>query len=453
MLIKFPFVLIFVSAAYTAGAAARDMTATPANLRQQVAALQPGDTLRLQPGKYRGGIWLKGLHGRPDAPITIRGQGPQTVLQGAAGTNTIDLSDCHWLVLRDLTFDGQGKAVDAIKAGKETSRGCHHITIENNTIVNHGADQQIVGISTKSPCSDWIIRGNTIVGAGTGIYLGNSDGSQPFVHGTIEYNLIRDPVGYCMEIKHQNPRPNIEALPRGPSTTIIRYNVFIKGDGPSPDGNRPSLLVDGFPDNGPGSQDRYQVYGNVLFHNPRESLCQATGRVSVHDNVFVDAPGTGIAVVPHAGKSARQVFIYHNTFVGVGRAITVSGMPKEGFVVAANLSVADREPSQPWPAGNVRLTMAEAAKIIVAPVPQLGNLDVQPRQPIPTTVSPEMRGLLQKEVDYDHDFWGNVRDRFDQAGACQPSSQKRPIGAQRRPLKSPAVKTPHDVLTSTSILR
>ena len=194
---------------------------------------------------------------------------------------------------RNLTFDGQGKAVDAIKAGKETARGCHHITIEGNTIINHGANQQIVGISTKSPCSDWTIRGNTILGAGTGIYLGNSDGSQPFVGGTIENNLIRDPVGYCMQIKHQNLRPAIEALPRGPSTTIIRYNVFIKGDRPSPDGNRPNLLVDGFPDSGPGAQDRYQVYGNVLFDNPRESLFQANGRVSIHDNVFVDAPAPG----------------------------------------------------------------------------------------------------------------------------------------------------------------
>ncbi|MGA2032839.1 MAG: hypothetical protein ABSG68_11315 [Thermoguttaceae bacterium] len=442
MLTKLPFFLILVPVVYTARAVGRELPATPANLRQQVAALQPGDTLMLQPGKYSGGIWLKGLHGRPDTPITIRGQGPQTVLLGREGTNTVDLSDCQWLVLRDLTFDGQGKEVDAIKAGKETTRGCHHITIENNTIINHGANQQIVGISTKSPCSDWIIRGNTILGAGTGIYMGNSDGNQPFVRGTIEYNLIRDPVGYCMQIKHQNRWPDIEALPRGPSTTIIRYNVFIKGDRPSLDGNRPNLLVDGFPDEGPGSQDRYQVYGNVLFHNPRESLFQATGRVSIHDNVFADAPGTAVAVLPHAGKSPRQVFIYHNTFVGVGRAIAVSGTPKEAFAVAANLWVADQKPSQPWPAGNVRLTTAAAAKIIVVPVPQLGKLDVQPHRLIPATVPLEIRGLLQRDMDYDRDFWGNLRDPFDQAGACQPALRQRPIEAQRRVLKPPTLERP-----------
>jgi hypothetical protein len=421
---------LFAAWAFAAAAPARELTATPANLRQQVVGLQPGDTLVLQPGKYLGGVWLKQLHGRPDAPIVIRGQGPQTVLLGSAGTNTVDISDCQWLVLRDLTFDGQGKAVDAIKAGKETARGCHHISIENNTIINHGANQQIVGISTKSPCSGWIIRGNTIVGAGTGIYLGNSDGNQPFVGGTIEYNLIRDPVGYCMQIKHQNPRPDIEALRDAPSTTIVRYNVFIKGDRPSPDGNRPNLLLGGFPDDGPGAKDRYQVYGNLFFHNPRESLLQATGRVSIHDNVFADAPGTAVAVMPHAGKSPRQVFVYHNTFLEVGRAVAVTGEPKEGLAVTANLAIADQRPSQPWPANNVRLTAAAATQACVAPVAQLGKLDVQPRRLMPAAVPQDVRALLQHDVDRDCDFWGNRREAFDLAGACLPSSLARPMDAQ-----------------------
>ena len=162
---------MFVSLACVTGAAARDLTATPASLRQQVAALHPGDNLALQPGKYPGGVWLKGLYGRPDAPITIRGQGPQTVLLGREGTNTVDLSDCRWLVLRDLTFDGQGKAVDAIKAGKETALGCHHITIETTRSSTTGPISRSWAFPPMSPCSDWTIRGNTILGAGTEIIV------------------------------------------------------------------------------------------------------------------------------------------------------------------------------------------------------------------------------------------------------------------------------------------
>ena len=271
------------------------------------------------PGSYPGGIWLKGLHGRPDAPITIRGKGPQTVLLGKAGTNTIDLTDCQWLVIRDLTFDGQGKQVDAIKAGKDASAAATTSPSRTTRSSTTAPISRSSASRRRRPCSDWTIRGNTILGAGTGLYLGNSDGNQPFVRGMIEYNLVSDPVGYCMQIKHQNPRPDIAGLPSEPSTTIIRYNVFVKGDRPSPDGNRPNLLLGGLPDDGPGAQDRYQVYGNVLFHNPRESLVQATGRVSFHDNVFADVPGTAILITPHAGKSPKQVFIYHNTFVQVGR--------------------------------------------------------------------------------------------------------------------------------------
>jgi hypothetical protein len=242
-------------------------------------------------------------------------------------------------------------------------------------------------------------------------------------------------VGYCLQIKHQNARPASEALPREPTTTIIRYNVFIKGDQTSPDGNRPNLLIDGFPDQGPGSQDRYQVYGNVFFHNPRESLVQANGRVSIHDNVFADSPGTGVTVMPHAGKTPRQVFIYHNTFVGIGKSWTVSGSPAEALVVVANLALVEQRPSQPFPAGNVRLTADEAVQRITHPVPQLGTLDVQPRQPIPVVVPPEVRGLLQTDVHGDRDFWGNTRSRFDQAGACQPAPRPQPINAESRLLK------------------
>ncbi len=110
-------VLLFVSVIHGTRAAA---TATPTNLRQQVAALQSGDNLLLQPGKNPGGIsWLKGLYGLLDAPTTIRGQGPQTVLLGREGTNTVDLSDCPMAGAAGiLMFDGQGKEVDAIKAGK-----------------------------------------------------------------------------------------------------------------------------------------------------------------------------------------------------------------------------------------------------------------------------------------------------------------------------------------------
>ncbi|MBK7696343.1 MAG: hypothetical protein IPI30_19105 [Saprospiraceae bacterium] len=53
------------------------------------------------------------------------------------------------------------------KAEGTAGNWAHHVTIEKLNIVNCGVDQQAVGISTKCPAWNWIIRSNIIIGAGT----------------------------------------------------------------------------------------------------------------------------------------------------------------------------------------------------------------------------------------------------------------------------------------------
>src|SRR5262249_36081648 len=158
-------------------------------------------------------------------PIVIEGEtsGLGTVFRGRPGANTVSIKNAAYLVVRSLLLDGDGLGVDAVKA-EGTSQFAHHITLERLTIVNHGADQQVVGISTKCPAWSWVIRGNIIRGAGTGMYLGNSDGNQPFIGGLIEDNLIVDTIGYNLQIKHQRERPKIAGMPQENSATIIRHN-------------------------------------------------------------------------------------------------------------------------------------------------------------------------------------------------------------------------------------
>ena len=128
------------------------------------------------------------------------------------------------------------------------ARFAHHITLEDLSIRGYGAGQQIVGISTKCPAWDWVIRNNVIVSAGTGIYLGDSDGSAPFVAGLIEGNLIRDTRGYNLQIKHQGARPDVPGMPSGPSVTVIRRNVFSKAQNAAAgELARPNVLVGHFP--------------------------------------------------------------------------------------------------------------------------------------------------------------------------------------------------------------
>lgn len=411
-------------------AGARDVPATPANYRTLLGQLVPGDTLRLAAGRYTRGLRIRGLHGREGRPITIEGAGAKTVFVARSGANTCDLTDASWIVIRNLTFDGRNlRHIDAIKAGGDNSKGVHHITIEGNTIINHGANQQTVAISTKVPCWDWTIRGNTIIGAGTGLYLGNSNGKEPFIRGIVEGNFIKDPHGYCMQIKHQVSRPKTPGIPAGPCTTIIRYNVFVKNDRRGDSGDRPNLLVGGFPASGAGAKDRYQIYGNLFVHNPRESLFQGTGSISLHDNVFVDTPRTAIAVQRHHGQSPRRVRIYHNTFFRTARPVRVSGLPAGSEpLVAGNLLLTDaaRAPAN-WPA-NAILTGRALTAGVAAPVLTFGKMDLQPRRLLRGGELGRLGRAVADDVDFDRDYWRRKKPQFDHCGAMAQAYRKaRPI--------------------------
>jgi hypothetical protein len=227
----------------------RILRADPSNYQKLVPALQAGDTLLLTSGRYPR-LTIANLNGEPGRCITVAGPaaGPRPEIAVQIGHNTVEIVDSSYIVVSNLTIDSLGLGGDGIKAPRTTHQATHHIVLDGNLITGAGGFQQTDGISTKTPTWNWVIRRNAIVGAGTGIYLGDSDGSSPFVAGIIENNLVLNPIGYCMEIKYQLGRPDLAGMPQGPQSTIIRNNVFIKDDRPSPDGDRPNVLVGGFPD-------------------------------------------------------------------------------------------------------------------------------------------------------------------------------------------------------------
>lgn len=239
--------MAMLSHSATSGAAV--YVADPSNYRRVLALLGPGDELALKAGTYRQGLTLKGIHGTADRPISIAGPARDgvAVLMGRPGANTISLTDVSYVTLRRLRLDGRQLPVDAVKA-ERGNHEVHHVTLERLTIVNHGAEQSVIGISTKCPAWGWVIRDNVIIGAGTGLYLGNSDGSAPFFSGVIEGNVIVDTIGYNLQIKHQLGRPFLAEAPVGPTTTIIRNNIFAKTRNASTGQlARPNVLVGHFP--------------------------------------------------------------------------------------------------------------------------------------------------------------------------------------------------------------
>jgi hypothetical protein len=400
-------------------ALAADIQASPSDYRSKVSALQPGDTLRLAAGVYGDLLSVSGRHGRADAWITITGPeaGAPAVFEADPGPccNTIEISDSSYIVLSNLTIDGK-KVGGAF--GINASRGpVHHITVEGCTFTNHDAGQQTVAISTKVTTWSWIIRKNRIVGAGTGLYLGNSNGSQPFIGGLIENNLVSDTIGYNMEIKWQSGRTAQAGMPEQPTTTVIRNNVFIKNDRPSEDGDRPNVLVGGFPDTGLGSQDRYQIYGNFFFHNPRESLLQASGRVTIHDNVFVDGASAAIRLADH-DLPLRLAHVYNNTIYGTQTGIGFSSSARQGDAVIGNLVFASTPISGSIQnqRDNLIDSVQNAAGYVKNPSLALGAMDFYPlagRCEGPALdLSP-----FASDTDHDRDFNGATKGGFTFRGA------------------------------------
>lgn len=403
------------------GAAAKEVAAetihaTPRTYSERLSELDPGDVLRLAPGIYRDGLRLHGVNGVASSPIVVSGpvEGPQAVFVARNGRNTISLKNASFITIRHLVLDGRGRNADAVKA-ESTGRYAHHITLENLIIKDYDRGQQIVGISTKCPAWGWVIRGNVIENVGTGIYLGDSDGSAPFVGGLIEHNVIRGTIGYNLEIKRQSARPDVPGMPVEQRVTIIRHNIFSKASGGSTGSlARPNVLLGAWPRKGPGRHDRYLVYGNLFYQNPTEALLQATGRVAIYSNLFVNTEGVGRAVMimRHQGNPPKAVEIFHNTIVAADIGIAVwNGDPGARQWVAANaIFAATPTTGRMTRAWNVVDEMAAAADYLRAPFAPQGELNLSPRPG--RLASPDVpEGALVDYPGAERDFAGRIWSR------------------------------------------
>jgi hypothetical protein len=391
---------------------AADINANPSNIAAHLHGLQPGDVLHLAPGKYRP-LYLADLNGTPEAWITVRGpeSGAPAMIMGAPNSNTVEIVNSSYLAIENLRIDSRGisGAFGISLKGKQNTT--HDIRIEGNTLVGQNAGQQTDGISTKSATWGWIIRNNRILGAGTGIYLGDSDGTAPFVHGLVEDNLIQDTIGYNMEIKDQISIPAIAGMPLNATSTIIRNNVFIKDDQPSPDGNRPNLLVGAFPADGAGAQNLYEIYGNLFLHNGNEALFQGSGRLSLHDNIFVDAPADYAAVVLRRQNfPLKLAHVYNNTIYTTGQGILFGTAALESDAVVGNLIFAMTPIAGPvvHSSANLEMSFPKADDYVKSPSLVLGPIDFYPR-PGKCQGKPVNLAQFQHETDFNRDFNGHLK--------------------------------------------
>ena len=380
---RFQYYFFAIGIFITVSLHAADYSGSPENYRQLLGNLKPGDKLVLQPGEYRAGLPVHHLVGTDTSPIVITGSDtePKPVFTARAGHNTVSLLDSAHVVIRRLILDGKGLPVDAVKA-EGHSHWTHHIVLENLEIRGHGYDQQTVGISTKCPSWSWIIRDNIISGAGTGVYLGDSDGDKPFVSGLIEYNLIYDSIGYDLQIKHQKKWPAIPELEKqAGGNAIIRHNVFSKAQRGSIDMARPNVLIGHQPRNGPGANGTYLIYGNIFYDNPTEALLQGEGNIALYNNLFINPHGDAIRIQPHHDVP-RNLDIFSNTVVASGAGITIRNkIEVERFRqrVVGNALFATPALNGAEPNGNIVDAYEAAGRYLISPFAPVGALELFPR--------------------------------------------------------------------------
>lgn len=69
--------------------------------------LAAGDRVMLAPGAYRPGIHLRNVSGTREAPIVIEAENPRDPPTFVGGTTAVQLSDCNFVTLRNLSASGQ----------------------------------------------------------------------------------------------------------------------------------------------------------------------------------------------------------------------------------------------------------------------------------------------------------------------------------------------------------
>ena len=353
------------------------------------------------------------MHGTAAQPITIKGPdgGPKPLLVGRSTHNTIRFNNASHIVIKGIEVDGR----DLGGSGVSASGAVHHITLEDLTIRGVGGDQSNVGISsTGSYAWNWIIRRNLIDGAGTGMYLGNSDGTSPFVSGLIEGNVIKNTIGYNLQVKHQVVWSSPPAdMPTGATTTIIRNNVFSKlSSFVSEAGARPNVLVGDQPSSGPGSSNGFEIYGNFFWQNPTEALFQGEGNIALYNNLMVNTTGSAVNVQRHNG-AVRTVRVFGNTIVAATNGISVSGgqtgstqrVLGNAVFAATPISVSGADAAE---SDNVVDSVANAVVYLNNPLGSLAALDLFPK--VGQLARPALStGGLSGYTGYDRDFNGRMR--------------------------------------------
>jgi len=122
--------------------------------------LEAGTTLRIAPGRYRGGLAVRGIE-----HLVVEGADPERPPEFVGGANAWQFSRCDGLVVRNIVCRGQTGNGLNIDDGGEMQRPVHGVRIQNVTVLETGPRGNTDGIKC-SGLTDLVIEDCRIEGWG-----------------------------------------------------------------------------------------------------------------------------------------------------------------------------------------------------------------------------------------------------------------------------------------------
>jgi hypothetical protein len=284
------------------------------NLKQEIAALNPGDELVLRGGTYDLGSAYYAFNklGTATQPITIRAKdGEQPVItRPDANQNLINFTGAEFVVLKGLHFQGGSRGL-RFQAGRSvTIADCEVSGTDDVAIAANDTGITYEGFQ--------ILRNNLhdTGGTGEGMYLGCNSGGCSFRNALIEGNHVHHTNGAAV-----TQGDGIE-IKEGSFGNVVRDNVIH-------DTGYPCIITYSTLGGAPNIIER-----NLLLKCGDHGIQSARDAI-IRNNIILSANSDGIAMQPHQAGSPGNLVVVHNTIIDPdGNSISLRN--PIGDVVIAN---------------------------------------------------------------------------------------------------------------------
>lgn len=302
-----------------------------AALAQAVRGLEPGDMLRIAPGRYSIARKFEvDLRGTPKAPIWIVGADPDhlpVITRPDARQNVMNVGErsrTEYVCFRHLELTGGSTLIRFYD--------CHRLWLDQCHL--HHAGHEGITTNTRDTSHLYVTRNHfhdfTNPGAtGEAMYLGANHGKVVMSYSVIAENHVH----HCGGTQGDG----IEVKQGSHDNWIYRNHVH--------DTNYPCILA-----YGTGGKGLNVIEQNICYRS-NDNVLQVQGDAIVRNNLLIAARGAGFASTDHQGKTARLTFV-HNTIISRRRGANLSSWNgRDGMVFSNNIVYTDRGDALRFPRG------------------------------------------------------------------------------------------------------